>query len=168
MKATVIKYGLRAFIIMFTFFLFAMVVAQQLPYSTQELLGYAAMISALSVIYFAIKHYRDEVSNGQVSLGKGIGIGLIISAFSGLGSAIADILYTTVIAPDFVETFKQAELDRLKAALPPEEYEQAAAKLLEQVELMGSPFILALLMFVTVVIIGFIISLISAFLLRRD
>lgn len=168
MKATILKYGLRALIIMFAFFLFAMLVAQQLPYSTQEILGYAAMISALSVVYFAIKHYRDEVMDGRVSLGKGLGIGLIISLFAGLGSAIADLVYTTIIAPDFVETFKEAELERLKASLPPEEYEQAAANLLEQIEIMGSPIMLALLMFVTVVIIGFIISLISAFILRQD
>ena len=166
MKATVLKYGLRALIIMFAFFLFAMLVAQSLPYSTQEVLGYAAMLSALSVIYFAIKHHRDEVMGGRITLGKGLTIGLIISAFAGVGSAIADLVYTTVIAPDFVETFKEAELERLRSSLPPAEYEQAAATLLEQIEWMGSPAVLALLMFVTVLILGFIISLISAFILR--
>lgn len=168
MKATITKYGLRALIIMFAFFLFSMLVAQQLPYSVQEILGYAAMISALSVVYFAIKHYRDEVMDGRVSLGKGLSIGLIISVFAGLGSAIADLVYTTIIAPDFVEKFTETELERLKSSLPPEEYEQAAADLMAQIDLMGSPIMLALLMFFTVVIIGFIISLISAFILRRD
>lgn len=167
MKTTLLKYGPIALGIMLAFFLFSMVVGQNLDYGMQEILGYLSMLVALSVIYFAIRHYRDEVRGGELTFGAGLGLGMIISLLSGVGAAIADVIFTTVVEPDFMEKFTETELARLKDSLPPEEYEQASAELLEQMAAFGSPAILAALMFITVVMIGFVISLISAFLLKR-
>lgn len=55
------------------------------------------MIASLSFIFFGIKHYRDKVNNGAVSFGKALVIGLLISALTGLGIAMVDYIYTTVI-----------------------------------------------------------------------
>lgn len=131
-------------------------------------MGYLSITVALSVVYFAIRHFRDVANGGELSVVQGVGLGTIISACAGLGAGVADAIYTTVIYPDFIEEYTQYELDKMKAALPPAEYETASADLLAQIEWMGTPAMLALVMFVTVLLIGFVISLISSVLLRTS
>jgi len=166
MKSTILKYGSRAFATMLILFLLAFLIGKGKSYSVQETLGYLTIVISLSLVYFAIRHYRDEVNGGHLSFGQGLGLGMIISACAGLGSAIADAIYTTAIYPDFIEEYTQYELDKMKASLPPAEFETASAELLAQIEWMGTPAILALVMFATVILIGLIVSLISSLRLR--
>lgn len=168
MKSTVITYGLRAFAAMFILFLLAFVLGKEQSFTVQEVLGYLSITVSLSLIFFAIRHYRDEVNAGELSLGRGLSLGLSISACAGLGAAIADAIYTTVINPNFIKEYTQHELDKMKAVLPPAEFETASAELVASMASMGSPTMLALIMFVTVVLIGFIVSLISSVILKRS
>lgn len=167
MKSTVLKYGPRAFAAMLLLFLLAFVVGKGRSYSVQEVLGYLSITVALSVVYFAIRHFRDVANGGELSVLEGLGLGTIISACAGLGAGIADAIYTTFIYPDFIEEYTQYELGKMKETLSPADYETASADLLTQIEWMGTPIMLALVMFVTVLLIGFIVSLISSILLRR-
>jgi heme/copper-type cytochrome/quinol oxidase subunit 4 len=167
MKDTITKYGLRGFILAIVLFLIGFLVGIGLSYSTQEVIGYLSIFASLSLVYFAIRHYRDVESGGTISLGRGLAIGLLISTFVGLGSAVADAIYTTVIYPDFLTEYTAYTLENLQAELSPAEFEVEKAKVMSQVEMFGSPFMLALVMFVTVLIIGFIVSLISALVLSR-
>jgi len=167
MKATITKYGLRGFILALVLFLIGFFVGKGLSYTTHEVIGYLSIFISLSLVYFAIRHYRDAENGGSISLGRGLIIGLLISVFVGLGSAVADAVYTTIIYPDFLTEYTEYTLNNLKAELPPAEFEVEKAKVMEQVEMFGSPFMLALIMFVTVLIIGFIVSLISALVLSR-
>lgn len=167
MKDTITKYGLRGFLLAISLFIIGFIVGKGLAYSTQEIIGYLSIFVALSPVYFAIRHYRDEENGGTVSLGRGLVVGLLISIFVSLGSAVADAIYTTVIYPDFLTEYTAYTLDNLKAELPPAEFEVEKAKVMSQMETFGSPFMLALVMFVTVLIIGFIVSLISALVLSR-
>ncbi|MFK8163159.1 MAG: DUF4199 domain-containing protein [Lewinella sp.] len=168
MKSTILKYGLRAFATMLVLFVLAFLLGKGQSYTVQEILGYLTIVISLSLVYFAIRHYRDEVNGGQLSFGQGLWLGVIISACAGIGSAIADAIYTTVIYPDFITEYTQHELDKMKASLPPAEFETASAELLAQIEWMGNPAMLAIVMFVTVLLIGFIVSLVSSLLLRSQ
>ena len=168
MKATLLKYGPAAFISMLVLFALGLIVGQNLDYSTQEIVGYLTMILSLSLVYFAIRHYRDRENDGQLTFGRGMAIGMIISACAGVGIAIADAFHTTVINPNFITEFIDRELANLKANLPADEYDAAAAELMSQIDMMGSPFALAVLMFVTVLLIGVMVSLISSLVLRKS
>lgn len=168
MKATLLKYGSAAFLSMLILFGLGLLVGQQLDYSTQEIVGYLTMILSLSLVYFAIRHFRDRENGGRLTFSRGMAIGVIISACAGVGIAIADAFYTTVINPNFVTEFTDRELSRLKAELPAEEYDAAAAALMEQIDMMGSPLALAVLMFVTVLLLGVMVSLISSLVLRTS
>ena len=83
------------------------------------------------------------------------------------GVAIADYIYTAIINPDFVEEYTAYSIENLKETVPPEKFEQKKLELENEVKSMDSSGILAFVMFATVVIIGFIISLISALILQR-
>jgi uncharacterized membrane protein YjjP (DUF1212 family) len=118
-------------------------------------------------VYFGIKHYRDKENGGKVSFGKALIIGILISIFAGIGVAIFDYLYTTQINPDFAAEYLEQSLEKMKETLSPEEFKIKSAELTQQMTDYGGSGFMAMLMFVSVLIIGFIMSLISGLILQR-
>ena len=152
MKKTVIRFGLYGLLTGFVIFTLHLVFGiENLDYSTNEILGYVSIFLSLSFIYFGIKHYRDRINNGFISLGKAIAIGVLISLLVGLGIAIADYAYTKFIDPSFFRNYEQQLIDQGKT---------------DEIIKMTSATA-ALFMLVLVTIIGFIISLISGLILQR-
>nr|WP_321234670.1 DUF4199 domain-containing protein [uncultured Psychroserpens sp.] len=152
MKSTVIRFGLYGLITGFIIFTLHLVLGiNNLDYSTNEILGYVSIFLSLSFIFFGIKHYRDHVNNGVITLGKAIAIGILISLLVGTGIAIADFIYTKFINPSFFSEFEQQLIAQGKE---------------DQIIEMTSTTA-ALFMLVLVTIIGFIISLISGLILQR-
>lgn len=167
MKRTVIKYGLFGLLTGVVIFLASILLGKGLSYSVQEILGYVSMAACLSFVFFGIKHYRDKVNNGVVGLGKAITIGLLISILVGIGVGIADYIYTTVINPNFASEYLETSLNTLEKTLTPQDFELKKAELTQQMTNYGGSGFMAFLMFFTVVIIGFVISLISGLILQR-
>ena len=152
MKNTIIRFGLYGLITGFIIFTIHLVVGiDNLDYATNEILGYVSIFLSLSFIFFGIKHYRDHINNGVVSLGRAIVIGVLISLLVGLGIAIADFIYTKYIDPSFFSNYEQQLIEQGKA---------------DDIIKMTSTTA-ALFMLVLVTIIGFIISLISGLILQR-
>ncbi|MBR9913569.1 MAG: DUF4199 domain-containing protein [Algicola sp.] len=167
MKNTVIKFGLYGCTLAIVLFLLALVFGNGLSYSTQEIVGYATMIASLSFVFFGIKHFRDHVNNGTVSFGKALLIGVLISGMVAIGIGIADYIYTTLINPDFAKEFLDTSIKQLETTYSGTELQTKKAELVEQMSAYGGSGFLAFIMFVTVLIIGFILSLISTLILQR-
>ena len=121
-----------------------------MEYGTQAALGYASMVIALSFVYFGIKNYRDAHNDGVVTFGKALLVGIAISAITGIGMALIDYIYTTTINPDFMQEYAETMQEQTGEEIP-----------------MYSNAVLALVMFMTVFVIGFIISLLSSLILQR-
>lgn len=149
MKRTIIKFGSRAFIIGGLLFLASLTLGGNLDYSIQAVLGYGSIIISLLLVYYGIRFFRDKENNGKLGFGQALFIGLAISGCAGLAFAIVDYLYTTMINPEFFS-----------------EYSAAMEASGQEIQEMGSG-IMAAVMFATVLVIGFIISIISALLLQR-
>ena len=151
MKNTILRFGIYGFTLALIIFIAALTLGQGLDFSTQEIIGYLTMIASLSFIFFGIKHYRDHKNSGKIGFRRAVSIGLLISAFTGLGVALADFIYLSFINPDFFEQYTAVmRSEGYKGEIP--DY--------------GNGF-LAVIMFLTVMIIGLIISLISALILQR-
>jgi hypothetical protein len=167
MKNTVLKFGSYGLILGAVIFGLALTLGKGLSTSAQEIIGYGSMIAALSFVYFGIKHYRDIVNEGKVSFSKALLIGLLISAFVGLGVGIMDYLYTTVINPDFAQDYLKTTLESYETMYSGEELTAKKNELIKQMEDYGSSGFMATLMFFTVLLIGLIISIISGLILQR-
>ncbi|MCL6296297.1 DUF4199 domain-containing protein [Jejuia spongiicola] len=167
MKNTVIKYGLYALLSGFLLFGLPFLLGMGVNFDYGELIGYTSMILSLLFVYFGIKHYRDKVNNGKISLGKAIAIGMLIASFSAIGVALFDYIYTTKINPDFATEYIDYSIKKMEATLSPEELKIKSAELIQQMKDYGSPGFMAFMMFSTVIILGFIISLISGLILQR-
>ncbi|MBD0779557.1 DUF4199 domain-containing protein [Maribacter sp. ANRC-HE7] len=151
MKKVILKYGGYGFVLSTILFLLGLYIGKGVAYSTQEVIGYVTIIASLIFVFFGIKHFRDKENQGKLSFGKGMIIGISISAISALGIALADLIYTTVINPDFFEEYK--------AVMVTEGYEG-------EIPEYSSGF-MAFIMFVTVLTIGVVISLLSSLVLQH-
>lgn len=167
MKKTILKYGSYGLLTGLALFLAALGLGSEMSYAAQEVLGYITILACLMFIYFGIKHYRDKVNDGHVTFGRALGIGISIAVLVGLGFAIADYIYTSVINPDFMTEYSDYMLKSMEKSLSAEEFAVKKAELEEQMESMGSSSALAFIMFSTVVILGFLVSLISGLILQR-
>jgi len=150
MRTTILKYGFLSLLAAAVLFLAALVLGKELSFSTQAIIGYASMFIALSFVFFGIKHFRDQENDGLITFRKAFIIGIFISLFAGMGFAIIDYIYTTFINPDFMAEY--AEVMKAQDEEIVETYSNTA---------------LAMLMFTTVLALGIIVTLLSAFILQR-
>jgi len=167
MKHIVIKYGIYAMLSGFLLFGLPFFFGMGIENEYNQFLGYSSIVLSLLFIFFGVKHYRDKVNNGNVSFGQAIKIGILIALFSAVGVAIFDYIYTTQINPDFSTDYVEYSIKKMEATLSAEEASIKGAELKQQMEDYGGSGFMAALMFVTVVVIGFIISLISGLILQR-
>jgi hypothetical protein len=167
MKKVIRKYGIYGFFSSIILFLIAFVIAKSYSYEVQEIVGYLTIVIALFFVFFAIKHYRDKENQGVLTIGNGILIGLSITTFVALGSAIADYIYVTILYPDFVTDYSNYQLEKLKSTQSARDFEIKRQEMMEGIKTIGNPFIMALVMFVTVMILGTIITLLSSLFLHN-
>ena len=167
MKSTVLKFGGYGLLTGVVIFGLALTLGRGLSYTTQEIIGYGAMIASLSFVFFGIKYYRDNINDGKITFGKALLIGVLISASVGIGIGLVDYLYTTVLNPDFADDYLVRTLEIYESQYTGEELVSKKAELTQQMkDYWGSGF-MATLMFVTVVLIGIIVSIISALILQN-
>lgn len=167
MKKIIFRYGTYAFLCAFLLFIVVLYVGLGLDFGLQEVLGYLTIITSLAFIFPAIKTYRENVNNGDVTFKTALLIGLSISALAALGFAIADTLYVLFINPDFAQQYFEYSLEKMKTELTLAEFEIKKAELEKQIAQYSNPAFNALVMFLTVFLIGTLISIISALILQR-
>ncbi|NAS31956.1 DUF4199 family protein [Flavobacteriaceae bacterium R38] len=147
MQTTIKKFGTYAAITGAVLFFSALYFLSGFSYKVQEVSGYATIVASLLFVFFGIKHFRDKENDGIVSFKQALTIGVLISVFAAIAFAVVDFIFTTLISQDFVYEYIEAT----NSSQSP----------------MSTSVSFALLMFVTVFLIGFIISLISALILQR-
>ena len=167
MKKSVLKYGLLSSLTLVILFVIQLSLESKLNYSTSEVFGYMSIVLALLFIYFAIKHYRDTINNGSVSFGKSLLIGVLVSLLAGLTFGIINYVYVEVINPEFMTEYYDHMVEKAKSSMSSAEFQMKLKELESQKDLFSNSIISSLVMSVTVLIIGFIISLISGLILQR-
>ena len=167
MQKTIFRYGMYGGILICLLFLCSWFLLTDLDLGIQEILGYASMVVALSLVFFGIRHYRDRENSGSLSLGEGLRVGLGISLITALCFGILDVIYVKWLNPEFTETYYTSVLSELEASLPAEEFKLRKQEMEAQKELFSSAWMNFFLMFATVFLIGFVISLFSSLVLKR-
>ncbi len=133
-----------------------------------ELAGYITMIIALSVIFFAIKTYRDKYNNGMITFGKAFLMGLYITLVASTLYVASWMVISGTIATDFMEQYHAQAIQELMASDKPQEEINKEIQQMEAFkEMYKNPVIKAAVTYLEILPIGLLISLISAGILRR-
>lgn len=169
MKRVVLVFGLLAGAVLSVMMVVNVAFIDRLGYDTAEVIGYTTMVVAFLMVFFGIRSYRDNIYGGTISFGKAFGIGLLITL-------VASACYVTTweviyywFAPDFPERYAAYMLEEAKeAGATEQELAARAAELARFREMYKNPLINAGITFIEIFPIGFVVTLVSAALLRRD
>jgi hypothetical protein len=161
MKKHLIKYGIWAGIINIVLGLTNWyTVAQAYGPGLSQTLGYLSMAAALLCIPFGIKYHRDQINEGLISFGQGIAVGMGISVVAAIITFLYSLIFFIFAGDDFGAWQEKW--------LTAEELQAAQEALAQAPEFVASSWFQALILGITGLAMGLIISLISATVLKKS
>lgn len=169
MQNNIIKYGLIAGGVIVLIPVVAGLIMGYEPdtFKMGEIIGYSTMILSLLLIFLAVNDYQKTHPDEVVTFGKILLIGLGISAIAGIMFGIYNVVHVLYIDPEFMEKYYSYYVDQIRnSGAPAAEIDQKIAQLESEKDLFMSPTINFFLMFITVFVIGVVVSLVSAFFQR--
>jgi len=128
------------------------------------MLGVMSFAAWCVLIWLGIRAVRDERPDQCLTYGQGLGAGVIIALVAAVVGAVYVLIHITVINPNFVEN--ALEMTRQKMAergLPEEQMEMA----LKITRFTMHPAILAVGGFIGSMVLGTVVSLIAAAIVKR-
>jgi hypothetical protein len=132
-----------------------------------EIVGYATMIVAMGLVYFALREHRNRNLGGVMGFRTGFLTGLAVSAVAALLFGAATALLYAWLGPDRTHEFMQAYvIHSLGPSATPDDVSAALAAYESQRGLWGNPLFQGFVMVATVFPIGLVVSLVSAAALR--
>ncbi|MFZ1805937.1 MAG: DUF4199 domain-containing protein [Cyclobacteriaceae bacterium] len=171
MRKVVLTFGLIAGLIVTTLMLSSMPLIGNgtISFGSGEVLGYSSMIIALSMIYFGVKSFRDNHNNGVLSFGKGFQVGILIAAIAAVIYASGWEVYLSTSSGDFMEQYTEQYLGQMESeGASVSAIEEMRIEMDNMAEMYKNPVIRFGMTLMEIVPVGLIITLLSAFLLKRN
>lgn len=161
MKRLVLKYGLIGAALLVGIQLLAIPFIGLGPdtYAIGEVIGYSSILVAMLLILIAQYTYKKNENEGVMSFGEGFKLGTMIATIGGLAFGFYNLIYVLFIEPDFLmQYFSYIENVALDAA----DFEARYQAYVDSQGFWATIGGQSLLMFLTVFLIGFVISIIGA------
>lgn len=137
-------------------------------FSGSEIIGYASMLVVFSFIFIGVRNYRNKYNNGIISFGKAFKMGLFITLIASTFYVVTWLVYYYFFIPDFMEKYILYLVQDAKASgLTQTELDNKIAEMEGYKEMYKNPIFVVLLTYAEVVPVGLLVSLISAFILKR-
>ncbi len=131
-------------------------------------LGYATMLIAFSMIFVAVKNYRDKYNSGEITFGKGFMIGLYISLIASTLYVISWLIIYYNFMPDFMDKYIAHNIKELKASgATAQEISTQTATLNTQKQLYKNPFWVVMFTYLEILPVGLVVAAITALILKR-
>ncbi|RFZ84995.1 DUF4199 domain-containing protein [Mucilaginibacter terrenus] len=169
MKRNVIVFGLISGLLISAFTVCTMAMCYNSgTLESSMVIGFSAMILALSLIFVAVKNYRDKYNGGVVSFGKAFQIGLLISLIASTMYTLSWAIEYHVFIPDWFDKYTAHALRDLRNS--GKSATEIAAKTRELNEMKvayQNPLIFAAYTYLEIFPVGVIVSLIAALILKR-
>lgn len=128
-------------------------------------LHYVQYFIYIAVIYFGIKHHRDQDLGGYITYARGLGCGTLIAAVGGIIMAVYTFILFKYIDPDLVnQIFAAQEKQMLESGQSQEQVD----KMISMSKGFMQPWMMGLIVVPTVIFSGFILSLIIAALHKKE
>ncbi len=167
MRSTIFRYGLYGALVALALGIIQIIIFPKCNYQTQEVIGYLTILLSMVFVFTGIRHYRNHINNGVLSFGQGLKIGTLIVSIPSVFFGLFDILYAKVINPSWAEDYYNHYAEEIRKNTSPEKVQAALNKLQSQMEMFSNPVMEFIIMFATVFVIGFIVTLISSLSLMR-
>lgn len=172
MKKTILTYGVIAGIIISIFMLFSMNSLSHcngnVDYTTSMLIGYASMVLTFSLVFVAIRNYRNKYNGGIISFGSAFKIGAMIVLIASTFYVVSWLIDFYFFMPDFMEKYAANALAQLKASGASQaKIDKETKEMADAVQMMKNPFYHAMMTYMEIVPAGLIVTLISSLILKK-
>lgn len=135
---------------------------------SSQVFGYLIMLLALSVIFVAVKSYRDNDRGGYIKFLPAFGMGLGIAAVAGVVYVIGWEIYLAVSGGGFIEDYVAAHIGKMEAAGASAEAIAAEREKMDgMVKMYANPLFRMPITFTEIFPVGLLVALISAAILRK-
>lgn len=174
MRKTVLTYGLLAGLILVIFWFvtkgFWISPDGKMDMSKGEVFGYTNMILSLSMVFFGVRQYRDKYLEGKIEFRKALWMGFLIALIASLIYMTGWMIYYNT--SDFLQQFPQQYMEYIKqhwaeSGLSAEDIAKKTDEFQKNMGMYNNPFLMAFLTLFEILPIGFIVALISAFILKK-
>jgi Protein of unknown function (DUF4199) len=135
--------------------------------ASSMVIGYLSMLIAFSLIFVAVKNYRDKQNGGVVSFGKAFKMGLLIALIASTMYVIMWALLYNFYMPDFMDKYCAQMIEEAKATSSPAKLEEAIKQANQYKAMYKNPVSFVLLTYVEILPVGLLVSLIAALILKR-
>lgn len=132
--------------------------------NTNQALGYLGFVILIAGMVLAMRDFRTS-NAGYMSYGQGLGIGTMVSGIVGLLSSAFSVLYMKFIDPNVMQQAVDTARENLEKQGLDDSQIEAGMEMSQKFMTPGMMFMMGTLSYI---IIGFIISLIVAAIMRRN
>lgn len=133
------------------------------------IIGFAAMIVAFSLIFVAIKNYRDKKAGGTIIFGNAFKMGLFIALIASTIYVAAWLFTLYNFYPDFAQQYVDTQIENMRAAgATAEKINAQMAENAKFVEMYKNPLIVILFTYAEVLWLGVVFALIAAAVLKKN
>lgn len=171
MKKNVLVFGLISGLIVSTLMAISMVTMYNNPDAGHGggsmIIGYLSMLVAFSLIFVAVKNYRDKQNGGVISFGKAFKIGLLIALIGSTMYVIMWALLYNFYMPDFMDRYCAQIIENAKTTSSPAKIQELTEQMNTQKEMYKNPLFFVLFTYFEILPVGLIVSVITALILKK-
>ena len=168
MKKTILTFGLISGAISSLVMVAILPFKDRIGFERGPVIGYTSIVLSFLLVFFGIRSYRDNISNGQITFLKAFAVGISITVISCICYvATWEVIYYNFL-PDFWDKYGAHLVEKLRASgASPAAVQAKLEEVKRYKELYKNPLLNAVLTFIEPFPIGLVITLISALVLRR-
>jgi hypothetical protein len=163
-NTTPLKIGLRYGLIVGLVMIIYSIILNVTGLNLNPAMGYMSYVILIIFIFLAHNTFKKE-GDGYMSIGQGLGIGMITSSIGGVLSSVFSTIYITIIDPSILDKIKDMQIEKMEEQGIDEATIQ---KSLEMAEWFMSPIGLFISGLVGILFVGFVISLIISLITKKD
>jgi hypothetical protein len=168
MRKIIVTFGLISGAISSLMMIALVTFGGRIGFDRGAIIGNTSIVLSFLMVFFGIRSYRDNIGNGQITFGKAFAVGISITLISCICYVVTwEIIYYNFL-PDFWDKYGAHLAEKLTASgASPAAVQAKLQQVKKYKELYKNPLLNAALTFIDPFPIGFVITLISAAVLRR-
>jgi len=136
-------------------------------FMASEVVGHIFILLSLIFVIIGMIQYR-EANGGTMTYWEGVKVGLQIAIFPAIAFGIYNLIYVFVIDPDFLANYAEHSIAERSIGKTGEELAQIRKDVLDEQKTFENPVLQFIIMFLSVFIMGFVVSLIAAFFTKKS
>jgi hypothetical protein len=168
MRKTVLTFGLISGAILAVPMLATLPFVERIDFNKAHVFGYTLIVLSALLVFFGVRSYRENVANGQLTFGKALAVGILITLLSNLCYTAAWEVAYFKFMPDFADKYAAHMVERARSSGASQETIEKTEREAKQFKVMyDNPAINVAVTFMEVFPIFLGVTLLSAAILRK-